>query len=337
MIPLYSSYIKRKDMDSVLNCLVSDSVGPGEYSDKLLKSAKELFGFDAGIALRSPYFALTEILKRLGLPDKSKIAVSPLAPYYQKQAIEDTGYIPEYIDHNIEDCSMNVSEILETSSAALILYEPFGMLPDPEQLKDLAIPVIEDISQSFGAFRKETKAGTVGDFCVFGMEETSIITAGGGALLFTSKKKNTPIIRAIFENCVEEKRLTDFNAALGYAKLKEALSAFQKRSELEKSFQMVLARTRHTTYKYTDEGESGKIAFPILLETGMKDAIIHAKKNGVETAPAFEKSIIALESFPVTTCPSAHTLHIRTLLFPLHQKISQKDAQTIAKVIATMP
>lgn len=324
-------------MDSVLNCMVSDSVGLGDYSEKFLKSAKELFDFDAGIALRSPYFALTEILKRLGLPEKSKIAVSPLAPYYQKQAIEDTGFIPAYIDHKLENCSMNVSEIYEKACAALVLHEPFGMLPEPDQLKEIQIPIIEDISQSFGAFRNELQAGKIGDFCIFSLEEASIVTAGGGALLFTSKKKNTPIIRAIAETCVEEKRLTDFNAALGYTKLREAHSAFQKRSELEKSFQMELARTRHKTFKYIDEGESGKFAFPILLETGMKDAIIHAKKNGVETAPAFEKSIVALENFPTETCPTAHTLLIRTLLLPLHQKISQKDAQTIAKVIATMP
>ena len=34
-IPVHSSYIRRKDMDSVLNCLVSDAVGPGELAERL--------------------------------------------------------------------------------------------------------------------------------------------------------------------------------------------------------------------------------------------------------------------------------------------------------------
>ncbi|HWP69198.1 MAG TPA: DegT/DnrJ/EryC1/StrS aminotransferase family protein, partial [Rectinemataceae bacterium] len=69
----------------------------------------------------------------------------------------------------------------------------------------------------------------------------------------------------------------------------------------------------------------------------MKDVIIHAKKNGVEAAPAFEQSIISREGFPENECLGARSLAMRCILFPLHEKIGSKDAHTIAKVLATLP
>ena len=41
-----SSYIRRKDMDSVLNCLVTDRLGPGAFADRFIKVAKERLGFE---------------------------------------------------------------------------------------------------------------------------------------------------------------------------------------------------------------------------------------------------------------------------------------------------
>ena len=68
-IPVFRTYIRRKDMDTVLNCLVTDSVGPGEYLDRFQKSARESFGFDFGFALRSPLAALGLALDSLALSE----------------------------------------------------------------------------------------------------------------------------------------------------------------------------------------------------------------------------------------------------------------------------
>lgn len=36
-VPALSSYVRRKDMDSVLNCIVSDNLAPGEYVERLTR------------------------------------------------------------------------------------------------------------------------------------------------------------------------------------------------------------------------------------------------------------------------------------------------------------
>ena len=42
-IQLYSSTIRRKEMDAVLSCLVEEKTGPGELNLRLVQSVKEFF------------------------------------------------------------------------------------------------------------------------------------------------------------------------------------------------------------------------------------------------------------------------------------------------------
>ena len=337
MIPLYCSFIRRKDMDTVLGCLVTDSIGPGEYTEKFLKNAREAFGYEASVAMRSPYLALSAALRKLGLPEGAKIALSPLAPIYHLSVVDDLGFAPVFIDHDPLSSLPDLQSIKGLGCSALILFEPFGMLPEKSAIEALGLPVIEDMTQSLGAYRGGTKAGTLGNFSIYGMEQGSLVTSGGGALLFTSTRRDASVIRGIADSLPKEVELTDYNAALGLAQLRDLTNSLAKRRELEEKFQMELARTKHRTFKQEEEGKGGCFAFPVVLESGMKDVVIHAKRNGIEAASAFEQSIISGEGFPEGECPGARALAMRCILFPLHEKMSEKDATIMAKVLATLP
>ncbi|MCE5255567.1 MAG: DegT/DnrJ/EryC1/StrS family aminotransferase [Spirochaetaceae bacterium] len=337
MTPLFCSYFKRKEMDSVLNCLMTDSIGPGDLTEKFVKTAREKIGFEAGMAFRSPYSAMVAALQQLGLAEGSKIGLSPLAPLYHLLAIRNSGYIPCFIDYSLETCLPIFESLASQGCSAFLCFEPFGMLADKAQLADCSIPVIEDITQALGARKGEQMAGDCGEFVVYGTENTSIVNTGGGALLFTRNRKNAPIVRAIADKTPAELILSDYNAALGLAQFKEMEQAQLRREELETRFQLSLARTRHKTFKQEAEGKSGLYAFPIILESGMNEVLVHARKNGIECSAAFDTGIISHESFPDDECPQAHAMARRTVLFPLHQRISAQEASIIEKVIATLP
>ena len=324
-------------MDTVLGCLVTDSVGPGDYTEKFLKNAREAFGYEASVTMRSPYLALAAALRKFALPEGAKVALSPLAPLYHLSVIEDMNLSPVFIDHNPETCLPDLQKAKEKGCYAIILFEPFGMLPEKAELEALGLPVVEDMTQSLGAYRGEIKAGTLGNFSLYGMEQGSLVTSGGGALLFASARRDAPVIRGMSEAMPKEVALTDYNAALGLAQLRDLPNSIAKRRELEDKFQMELSRTRHRTFKQEQEGRGGCFAFPVVLESGMKDVVIHAKRNGIEAAPAFEQSIISGDGFPEAECPGARSLAMRCVLFPLHEKISAKDAGILAKVLATLP
>ena len=105
---------------------------------------------------------------------------------------------------------------------ALLLFEALGVLPDPEAFSATGLPVIEDLSQSLGAYRGETKAGGIGQLAILGLESGGLVTAGGGALLFARNRREGTVLRNLHESVEPELRMTDYNAALGFAQLKRA-------------------------------------------------------------------------------------------------------------------
>ncbi|HRY72886.1 MAG TPA: DegT/DnrJ/EryC1/StrS family aminotransferase [Spirochaetia bacterium] len=342
-IPVFCSYIRRKDMDSVLNCLVTDDIGPGEYLDRFQKASREAVGFDFGFAVRSPHSALGLALDAAGLEPGDAVAVSALSPAYYAGVLRDKRLEPVFVDVAQDSAAPSAQTIADAQQAAekkpraIVLFEALGVMPDPEAIRSLGLQVIEDTSQSLGAYRGETKAGTIGQMAILGLESGSLVTAGGGALLYAAARRDGTVLRNLAESLLPELRMTDFNAALGFAQLKELEASIAKRRELYGAFSQSLARTRHGLLSQEGEGEPAYWAFPVLLSSGMKDVRAYAKKKEVDTEPAFEGSLVGRGLVPEGSCPNARSVLMRALLFPLHQRVGQSGAQKISRVLATLP
>jgi perosamine synthetase len=338
-VPVFCSYIRRKDMDTVLNCLVTDAVGPGEYLDRFQKSAREALGFDFGFALRSPHLALDLALGALSLSEGDYVAVPALAPSYYARTLEARRLRPFFVDSETESSALDLRSLDAASPRprALVLFEAAGIMTDPEAVQAAGMPVIEDLSQALGAYIGEIKAGKLGQVSILGLEHGAIVTAGGGALLFAHARRDAIVLRNLSESLSPELEMTDYNAALGLAQLRDLEGSIAKRRELAALFAQSLSRTRHRLLAQTGDGEPGYWAFPVLLASGLKDVRAYAKKKEVETAPAFEGSMMSAGLVPEGSCPNARSLAMRCLLFPLHQRIGSGGSQKIARVLATLP
>jgi len=326
-------------MDTVLNCLVTDSVGPGEYLDRFQKAAREAIGFDCGFALRSPIGALGLALDSLGLAEGDAVAMPALAPAYYAEVLKSRGLSPVFVD-SLQDAAepeLSLIEGLEPRPKAFVLHDSLGMLPEPEAAAALGVPVIEDMSQAIGAYRGESRAGSLGRIALLGLEHDSIVTSGGGALLFSFGKREGQVIRNLSESIAQEARMTDYNAALGFAQLRDMESAIGRRRELAALFAQSLARTRHRLVTQGGEGEPGYWAFPVSIASSVKDVRAYAKKKEVDTELAFDGSLLAQGFVPEGACPNARSMAMRCLLFPLHQRIGAAAAEKICKVLATLP
>jgi dTDP-4-amino-4,6-dideoxygalactose transaminase len=342
-IPVFRSYIRRKDMDTVLSCLVTDSVGPGDYLDRFQKGARELFGYDFGFAVRSPFTALSLALEALGLEDGDAIALSALSPAFYASVINGRRLDARYLDVSIESgipTRENVDAIVSGAAKkpkAILLGGGCGVLPDPELFSDVGIPIIEDFTRSLGGTRNGSPAAAIGSLGIIGLEHGSMITAGGGAILFALAKREGNIIRNLSESLLPELRMTDFNAALGLAQLRDFEAAVEKRKEIRRIFAQSIAGSRQRMLVQVGEAEAGCWSFPVVLESSVKEARAYAKKKEVDTDLAFEDSCMGRGLASADSCPNARSLTLRTLLFPLHQRIGANGAQKISRVLATLP
>ncbi|MCL2243909.1 MAG: DegT/DnrJ/EryC1/StrS family aminotransferase [Treponema sp.] len=367
-IEVYSPTIRRKDMDAVLTAMVEEKIGPGERNRLLIQTAKEQLHFDYALALRSPAVALHLALKALNARSGQAVIISALSPRYYYQVIDDLHLTPLFCDvtydfpcmnrETIENAILNKPDNLEV--CAVVLHHALGFLPNAASAAELGIPVIEDISLSYGSQFKPAsnneETASAGDskekkknpgpqlstvssrfqgvFCILGLEERDILTSGGGALLFAMNRKDGSLLRN-FSAIPDEYCLADINAALAVVQFKELQRNIIKRREIAQVYTQASLRTRHKRFIPIAEDEYNNYSFSLVLETGLKDVISYARKKEIIIESAFENTIAGVGMS--SNCSVSNSLALRTVMFPLYPRLRSQDAERVSRLIMTLP
>jgi len=262
-IEVYSPLIRRKEMDAVLTAMVEEKIGPGDRCKLLVQTVKEQIHFDYALTLRSPAVALQLALKTLNAKPGQKVILSALSPLYYASVIEDLHLTPLYCDVSPDFPCMSAESIEklissspnENNSAsdvcAVVLHHTLGFMPDSAAISSLGIPVIEDISQSYGSwFSPENENAQIplkGKMFILGLEERDMLTSGGGALLFAMNRSDSTALRS-FSALPDEFCLGDLNAALALAQFRDISRNLQKRSEIADVYTKASLQTRHKRF-----------------------------------------------------------------------------------------
>ncbi|MDR0784435.1 MAG: DegT/DnrJ/EryC1/StrS family aminotransferase [Treponema sp.] len=342
MVPVYAPTVRRREMDAVLTALVEDKVGPGERSEFLIQTAKEYLGFDSCISLRSPVTALALSLKLLNIEEGKGVAVSALSPLYYLQAIQDLRLRPVVCDVDESQACISKETVLSALDdvRAVVVHHTLGFAPESAAIAEIGVPVIEDCSLSCGTFWDAAESGAScafqGIFVILGLEERDMITAGGGALLFAVNRRDGIALKNA-GRLPPEYGLPDMNAAMAIAQFRELAKNLKKRKEIAQVYTQASLRTRHKRFIARDDAPYNNYAFPLILETGMKDVKAYARKKGIEAANAFSGTIIDSNPSLAERCPVSASLSLRTALFPLYPRLANADVEKTAKVIGTLP
>ncbi|MDC7125925.1 MAG: DegT/DnrJ/EryC1/StrS family aminotransferase [Spirochaetales bacterium] len=338
-ISVFKPSITRKEMDAVLNCMVSDRIGFGKASEQFVKDLSDYLELNGGLAFKEYFRALKTAFDGLSLEKGSVIAVSALAPNIYLDAAEASGFDIRVIDVDPDSSLIDINELEAASSEvdAVIVNYDMGFVPDMERIADIELPIIEDISMALGASLTERKAGTWGQFTVINLDEDGIITVGGGAVVLSSSRKGVKTLNSMAAEMHPTVFLPDMNASLGSAQLKNLEAYLSSRSEISEIFTKSLMRSRHKKLSQKIDANNIAYTFPVLLETGMAEVAAYSSKKNVMTAPTFASSLAAFSEDVQADCPNAKALLLRCVNFPLYPMLGKNNISTISKVLASLP
>jgi dTDP-4-amino-4,6-dideoxygalactose transaminase len=346
-------------MDAVLTAMVEEKIGVGERNRLLIHTAKEQVKFDYALALRSPAVALHLALKALNVRPGQAVIISALSPSYYFQVLEDMRLTCLFCDVSFDFPCMSremIERVIADKPAdldicAIVLHHTLGFLPDTQAVSELGIPVIEDISQSYGSRlnedeKKDNEGGEDekgekeetqvkrGVFCILGLEARDMLTSGGGALLFAMNRRDGNLLRN-FSGIADVYCLADINASLAVVQFKEVLRNIEKRRDIARVYMQASLRTRHKRFITPGEDEYNNYAFSLVLETGLKEVISYARKKDIIIENAFENT--AAGAGLCSTCPVSNSLVLRTVLFPMYPRLRSQDVESVSRLIMTLP
>ncbi|MBN2655413.1 MAG: DegT/DnrJ/EryC1/StrS aminotransferase family protein [Spirochaetales bacterium] len=327
-------------MDSVLSCLISDELGPGPIAQDLTSELSNYLNLENGVLLRDYYRAVSLVLEVLELKSGSRIILSPLSPGVYIDVFREKGIIPLFADVDSHTALMNranIEKYIEQGADALLLFCPLGSVEDMNYYQSLNIPLIEDISENFGAAFNGAKCGSFSKLTLFSMEPDKVLTCGGGAAVFSGDSYLSQQIEALKSSYGNEIFLPDINAALAIVQLKNIEENLQKRERIAEIYQSSLNKTDHKTLSIVDGGENVYFSFPLMLKSGMKEAKSYIMKKNIEPRRAFLRTALEISGNDSALCPVASGLILRTLLMPLYPSLGKKNVEMISKVISTLP
>lgn len=341
-IRFFKPTLRRKDMDAVLQTMVDEKIGPGERRKDFLKALAARLGMKDGITQRSYPTALALALTAAGVGEGTKVIASVLSPEIYKVVVESLGASLILTDISPESGCMSeeqVSRAFEHGGSVILLHEPVCQLPvGLENLRSFSLPIIEDITQSFGSSNGVVVPGQLGDYVVCAFEEDCIVSTGGGAAVLAKDAGRIDAIKKLAAVRSPYDELPDMNAALGIIQLGALDGLLQRRNELYRMFLQSVMKTDHTVFgqKSVDFLSNGYV-FPVVINSRIDDCLAFCKKMEVSVRRTFTKSVGARYGERFDLYPNAVGPINRALSFPLYPFLQQKDIEALMKVLSHLP
>jgi dTDP-4-amino-4,6-dideoxygalactose transaminase len=326
-------------MDAVLTCMVNDALSSGQIADLFVKEISAYVGTAGGIAFREYARAVDTAVDALEMEPGSSVILSPFSPREYVASLQRRGCRTLFADVNEQSGCLDpdrIEELLQEKPQGIIIHAPFGILPDIDRISSFGVPLIEDLSSGLGAHTGERKFGSYGRIVIVGLEPEGLITAGGGAIIMGSGKREVGVLKGLAEGLPRSTFMTDLNAALGLTQLRGIEQYIQRRREIGAVYTAALAKSRYRTLVQGGDAENVFHSFPVVFTMGTKDAVMYARKRGVETAEGFTDTALTV-SDDARKCRNAVSLASRSILFPLYPMLGKKNVETIAKILSSLP
>lgn len=341
IVPVFKPSINRKDMDSVLSCMVSDEIGPGVITTQFAKSLAEYMKVPGALVFREQGKALELALDSLSLEPGRKILLSPLSPGWYLELLHQRQLVPVYADVDASTACLGAEALAtlqkEGDFGAVLLHYPLGMIPQAEAFRETGVPVVEDITTVFGAGGEDKRVGTSASYAVMSLEEDGIITAAGGSAFFSSSRGILGDCKKQSEKNNRSSAMTNMNAALGMVQIRQVDDFLKKRREIYDVFLKSIMKTKHRSLTGGVEVEGVPYSFPVVLKSGVQNTLKYAAKHNIRVVPAFEGCALSLFQDDRRPCPQAEALYLRSVLFPLYPRLAGQSIQLISKVLSTLP
>ncbi|NQU17117.1 MAG: LegC family aminotransferase [Candidatus Saganbacteria bacterium] len=266
-IPLCVPEIRGNEWLYIKDCLDTNWVSSvGEYVNRFESSFANYLGVRHAVACINGTAAIHISLLLLGVQSEDEVIIPALSFVAPANAVRYLGAWPVFIDVDPNSWQMDPNKLVEflmnecdwvdgklinrhtvrQIKAVLpvhILGHPVDMDPILEIAGKFDLRVIEDATESLGAFYKKRKVGTLGDIACFSFNGNKLITTGGGGMLVTNDESLAKRARYLITQAKDDQleyihnevgynyRLSNIQAAMGLAqmeKLDEYIEAKRK-------------------------------------------------------------------------------------------------------------
>ena len=338
--------IFRKDLESVLETMLTDKFGPARFrhAREFEKELAEFTGHEAAAVVNSGSAAMHLALLSLGITKDDEVIVPSYAESAILHIINYVGAraVVADINHNNFGLSHDeVKKLVTPKTKAIYVPHLFGFPVDISVFSEFNLPVIEDITDSLGAEFKGVKIGLTAAVCVASFSDEKMITTGQGGAVLSVNRKLIQSVRELVDYQAMEPysirynyRLSDLQAALGINQLKYLPRFIEKRQQIAGEYAKIFQKSGVEFFDLPIDRYNTWYKFVISLQGGVQKTLQLLKKAHIETQEPVRRPLHKILGLDSANYPNTELAFHRFLALPIYPTLKKNEIERIALEVA---
>lgn len=333
--------ITRKELEGVLDCLIHDELDRGTTVKNFEARLADMYSLKFSLALNSLTAAYHLAFRALEIAPGDEVIIPSFfsrAPLAALGLVGGRAVLVDCEEGSYCPSEAMIREKISDRTRAVLFSQMFGFFSDSSYLKDIKIPVIEDISHAIGFDPGEPPYDLAGTIVVASFAPSMMITTGNGGLVMTSNSRLYSVMKDLRNGDDRntpgyEYTMTDFQAAMGVSQLLRLAQFVKRRREIARMYYDALKMTTHRTFYAYGEGFVYQ-SFPVIFDATEDRIDRYWKKTGIElTRPVKTPLHTSLELKPMDY-PNSERLCKKLYTLPLYPALSKKEIEKISRSLA---
>lgn len=316
------------------------------------------FGYKHAIATSSGTDAnmcACATLYDFGAKRGNEIIVPALSFVATANSILAAGFIPKFVDINIETLDIDPSRIEEAitdKTRGIMVVHTIGKPCEMDSILEIAkahdLKVIEDACEAHGATYKGKVVGAIGDMGTFSFYTAHLIVCGEGGMVVTNDDELADVLRSVkshgrppgsiyfdFQRIGFNSKMNDMEAALGLEGIEHFEEIFNKRkNNLYKLLELTTDLSDHLYFlKEEDYEKVSPHAFPLVLKDKRYDRdrlYGYLQSKGIQCKTLFgslptQHKAFQFLNYQYGQFPAAEYVGENGLHFGIHQYLNDDD------------
>lgn len=245
-IPHSRPTLGEADLRAVTEVLASGLIAQGEQLVAFEQEMARMLDVGGGVSVSSGTAALHLALLALNIGEGDEVLLPTYACSALVHAVRAVRAVPRFADCDPSTFNMDPEAARKARSPkakAIIVVHSFGLPAELDALKGLRLPLIEAAAQALGALYRGKPVGSIGEAAAFSFYATKLITTGEGGMLVANDERIVATARDLRAYDQKENdgprfnyKMTDFQAALGLAQLKQLPRFLERRQAIAASY-----------------------------------------------------------------------------------------------------
>lgn len=358
-IPVYQPSLTGNERQYVNECLDSTWISSkGKYLGLFEESFKQYSGAQYATAVCNGTVALHLALLALGIGPGDEVIVPTLTYIASVNAVAYVGATPVFVDSERNSWQIDPADVerkITPRTRAIMVVHLYGHPADMDTTLAIArehgLFIVEDCAEAFGSRIRGQHVGTFGDISTFSFFGNKTVTTGEGGMVVTNgttlydraihyKGQGLAKGRTYWHDVIGfNYRMTNLCAAIGLAQMERADELVQKKLNLARRYDELLAGVPVETHRPSQPDIVHSYwMYSVLVPDGrQRDTIMETLyRAGIETRPVF---------YPVHTMPMyavryqrhkvAEEIALRGINLPSWPELNETQTVYITEALAS--